>query len=673
MSNGIGKNPLNDISQVYLNQVAEGKKKKDDTYLEPDTEKRQKNNEKARKDMEKMGTSMKNPHFEGTGWEAISKCGDAYNAMFEDAKMGKQSDEKLAALHKQVTSSDQSLPSNQFMLKRVQKEMNRRKKATQKEALDPVGKEEVEVIDEDSRRTSNKQQTKRVRSNIKAFGSNFTPPNNWDPDANRGKGEVVTRKQMEKKRRKSLRQEGLDPVGQEDGDIDNDGDKDKSDKYLAKRRKAIGKAMGKRMNEAKHATAKQMHSPHEVPSGEIKKLVKKAVKRIDADNDGDVDKEDPKETGMGEFIPSPDGKKIKTKARFEAYSWRSELSEVITDIESEKEIKEKKVKNTVKINPTLGEAVEEIGGTILEAIEVDEMEIVVEEVYAELIEEGYSEDDVEDAIEYSLNEVSDSYYDSAVKASKESAPKKSMKDRLKSAAKKAIMGTSRAAGKAIKAKASVQAAPGRAKEKIKSLADRVKSVAKSGYESGRGPVEKKTTYRGAGSGRKEKIGEGNQGGENIQEIDVKGALDSGARMMNSNPVGKVIKKVLSPAGSGRGTARPAPSARPGTTGGGATSRPMMNSYEPEGDLVDENVATGKAKRAKMGGIAQKVGAGEIVSNKEKDAAMAKKKSANDASDKAIGDAAHKAATDKGMSPAEAMMRKRAAERKSARERAREMK
>jgi len=37
--------------------------------------------------------------------------------------------------------------------------------------------------------------------------------------------------------------EKLDPVGKEDGDIDNDGDKDSSDKYLAKRRKAIGKAM----------------------------------------------------------------------------------------------------------------------------------------------------------------------------------------------------------------------------------------------------------------------------------------------------------------------------------------------------------------------------------------------------------------------------------------------
>ena len=37
--------------------------------------------------------------------------------------------------------------------------------------------------------------------------------------------------------------ERLDPVGKEDGDIDNDGDKDETDKYLANRRKAIAKAI----------------------------------------------------------------------------------------------------------------------------------------------------------------------------------------------------------------------------------------------------------------------------------------------------------------------------------------------------------------------------------------------------------------------------------------------
>ena len=41
----------------------------------------------------------------------------------------------------------------------------------------------------------------------------------------------------------------LDPVGKEDGDIDNDGDKDSSDKYLAKRRKAISKSMKKEEEE----------------------------------------------------------------------------------------------------------------------------------------------------------------------------------------------------------------------------------------------------------------------------------------------------------------------------------------------------------------------------------------------------------------------------------------
>ena len=36
--------------------------------------------------------------------------------------------------------------------------------------------------------------------------------------------------------------EKMDPVGQEDKDIDNDGDHDSTDKYLANRRKAIGKS-----------------------------------------------------------------------------------------------------------------------------------------------------------------------------------------------------------------------------------------------------------------------------------------------------------------------------------------------------------------------------------------------------------------------------------------------
>ena len=77
----------------------------------------------------------------------------------------------------------------------------------------------------------------------------------------------------------------------------------------------------------------QAHTPHEVPSGssskDLKKLSAKAAKRVDADVDGDVDSKDPKASEMGEFIPSPDGKKkLKPKVRFEEFSdWRSQLGE----------------------------------------------------------------------------------------------------------------------------------------------------------------------------------------------------------------------------------------------------------------------------------------------------------------------------------------------------------
>ena len=48
---------------------------------------------------------------------------------------------------------------------------------------------------------------------------------------------------MQKYKPKVMTQEKMDAVGKEDGDIDNDGDKDASDKYLAKRRKTISKAI----------------------------------------------------------------------------------------------------------------------------------------------------------------------------------------------------------------------------------------------------------------------------------------------------------------------------------------------------------------------------------------------------------------------------------------------
>ena len=54
------------------------------------------------------------------------------------------------------------------------------------------------------------------------------------------------------------------------------------------------------------------------------------------------------------------------------YTWRDDINlrEVMTDDGEQKEVTEKKVKNKIKINPKLGEAIEEIGGEVLEAYTV---------------------------------------------------------------------------------------------------------------------------------------------------------------------------------------------------------------------------------------------------------------------------------------------------------------
>ena len=61
----------------------------------------------------------------------------------------------------------------------------------------------------------------------------------------KGSNTAMIDKEISKEMKKLGIKEKLDPVGKADGDIDNDGDKDDSDKYLAKRRKAISKAITK--------------------------------------------------------------------------------------------------------------------------------------------------------------------------------------------------------------------------------------------------------------------------------------------------------------------------------------------------------------------------------------------------------------------------------------------
>ena len=202
----------------------------------------------------------------------------------------------------------------------------------------------------------------------------------------------------------AMKKEALDPVGQEDADIDNDGDTDKSDKYLHNRRKAVGKA-----------------------------IKKKSVKEGFSD-------------------------------------WRQDLSEVIGDVKKNKsedvKITEKAVNNKIKINPSIGEAVEELGGTFLEMVEIEDadcilddlsesevfllsdklIEEVVEEFFFECIQEGYDAEEIENVLVESIDVSAALLTEAKVTMGHDTDIKTDRLAKVKSAVKKVGKGLARGAG-----------------------------------------------------------------------------------------------------------------------------------------------------------------------------------------------------------------------------------
>jgi len=352
---------LKDLSKVYKEQIAE---KKDDSYLETDMKKRQKNNEKARKDMKKMG-SMSNPHF-------------------GDGPTGSMSSEEV-----EVDEAMSSYDRN-------------RKRAAQRAA---------------------------DRNAARAAGKTGVVP---------GVGYVSPRKERETyvdsagttRHKSGAKMEGLDPVGKEDGDVNNDGKKDSTDSYLMKRRKAIGKAIKSKMSEG----VRDM-DPEKGTAERKARLEKKRGMKMD----------DHPEYKKEEYIP-----------------------EVMTDSMDEKPIKEKKVKNIVKINPKMGESVEEIGGELIEAVEIfdileeitdEELRFISDKMINEVVEEFFAEavekdEDLEvlqqnlcESIDLSISILLEQ--DAGAEARKRlmSRPSRaSVMDRVKSAVKKTGKAVARGAG-----------------------------------------------------------------------------------------------------------------------------------------------------------------------------------------------------------------------------------
>ena len=190
--------------------------------------------------------------------------------------------------------------------------------------------------------------------------------------------------------------EGLDPVGKEDGDVNNDGKKDSTDSYLLKRRKAIAKAMKTRKEELEMQEGIRDEDPEKGTAERKARLEKKRGMKMDDHpqykkeeveldenraaaraaggyKDDSKKQPDPSKkgfTGIGNMsidqIRKMSARIEKEKVKEGFSNWRTDLIEVMDEDEADKPIKEKKVNNKVKINPKLGEAVEEMGGEIIE-------------------------------------------------------------------------------------------------------------------------------------------------------------------------------------------------------------------------------------------------------------------------------------------------------------------
>ncbi len=137
-----------------------------------------------------------------------------------DSKEGSKAQDRSSKIVSTITSKKERERMNDIgMMRNIQKN-----------SYEPQG----EVVDEMSHSTKSTQKDKPEK---KLNNTLMKKIRELNPGAGSQYEQVVHEK--------------LDPVGQEDGDINNDGKKDGTDKYLMNRRKAIGKAIAKKRGKVK--------------------------------------------------------------------------------------------------------------------------------------------------------------------------------------------------------------------------------------------------------------------------------------------------------------------------------------------------------------------------------------------------------------------------------------
>jgi hypothetical protein len=186
-------------------------------------------------------------------------------------------------------------------------------------------------------------------------------------------------------------------------------------------------------------------------------VIREKMAAKDYDGDGKI------ESGKDEYFGSKDkaikkamGKKMKKESLSD---WRDDLSdliEIVAEPESkaEKEVTEKKVKNKVIINPKFTEAVEEMGGELLEMVEVtEEYEPEIEAATEYFYAEGINEEGLDAIIEeVGLDTFVDFVIDSAQDLNEERAARKMSARNLQTLKKKTIPAAKEAEAKRKKEK-----------------------------------------------------------------------------------------------------------------------------------------------------------------------------------------------------------------------------
>jgi hypothetical protein len=482
-------NIINDISSIYYGQIVES------SHLETDMKKRRENNEKAVEDMKKT---------------------KAHKDMVDVVR--KKFDEETKAERYKRLMATAATPAQKKAQERVRK-----------------GREvlaDIQATEKALKAGKSKPEAKPQYNTPAAEVRKLKPGQKTDTLALKAKRAMG---------------EGLDPVGKEDSDVDNDGKKNtKSDKYLLNRRKAVGKAIS--TQEAK----------------EVKRWW---------DDDGD---------GKGYEEGEVSGKfKKKKKSVKEGFSnWREDLVEIADMIEAKDEnnkVVEKKVNNKIKINPPISEAVENLGGTLLEMIEIDEINYIVESVYDELLVEGYEDEDIENAIEYALTEAKVTYgHDTP------STPEKK-KEGLLSIARKKLSGLKKTAKQAVATGARKVAKGALGVARKMEGGDKTPSSAHTKTRTA-------STYRGAGAGTKERVSSGSYTPPTKKKAETSSDPWEGSYSKPSST--KTTK--AKPAAK----AKPKPSAKPKTTKVKKTDKldDLLASVRNESaDLEEKTLTTAETK------------------------------------------------------------------------------